>query len=143
MKLLPKFKCELESSIGHDLLGYSMKTYCLGHVQLEKLSSKICHLDRDEMSNLGQSIHDYPYGVVPCLSTGQSNFVIFNGCNNLVGLWCSSLTRWHVSHNDTYSAISLFMSYHQYLVLDPYTSWYCRDELNTLSHELPEELAPE
>jgi hypothetical protein len=26
------------------------------------------------------------------------------------------LTRWHVSHNDTYSTISCFMPYHQYLV---------------------------
>jgi hypothetical protein len=37
---------------------------------------------------------------------------IFNGCNNLAGLWCSALTQRHVSHNDTYSAISWFLSYH-------------------------------
>jgi hypothetical protein len=41
---------------------------------------------------------------------------IFNGYNNPVGLCCSALTHWHVSHNDTYSAISRFMPYHQYLV---------------------------
>jgi hypothetical protein len=41
---------------------------------------------------------------------------IFNGCNSPAGLWCSILTRWHVSHNDTYFVISRFMPYHQYLV---------------------------
>jgi hypothetical protein len=46
---------------------------------------------------------------------------IFNGCNNPVGLWCSALTLWHVSYNDTYFVISLSMPYHQYLV---FRSWY-------------------
>jgi hypothetical protein len=44
------------------------------------------------------------------------HFRMFNGYNNPTGLWCSSLTRWHVSHNDTYSAISRFIPYHQYIV---------------------------
>jgi hypothetical protein len=62
----------------------------------------------------------------------------------LAGLWCSALTHWHVSYNDTYSAISPFMSYHQYLVFRSlYTSWYFRDELNRLIHELLKGLALE
>jgi hypothetical protein len=44
------------------------------------------------------------------------HFGIFKGCNSPAGLWCSALTCWHVSHNDTYSMISRFMPYHQYLV---------------------------
>jgi len=40
-------------------------------------------------------------------------FIICNGCNGPVGLWCSTLTCWHISHLDTYSAISLFILGHQ------------------------------
>jgi hypothetical protein len=76
MKVFPKFRGELGSSIRYDLLGYSMQAHYSGHVQLDKLSSRICHLDRDDMSNLGQSIHDDPYGVIPALAAGQPNYEI-------------------------------------------------------------------
>jgi hypothetical protein len=46
---------------------------------------------------------------------------IFSGYSNLAGLWCSAMTLWHVSHNNTYSAISHFIPCHQYLV---FRCWY-------------------
>jgi hypothetical protein len=41
---------------------------------------------------------------------------IFKGCSSPTGLWYSAFTLWQVSHNDTYSAMSHFIPYHQYQV---------------------------
>jgi hypothetical protein len=76
VKIFPKFRGELGSSIWHDLLGYSMWTYYPGHVQLDELSSRIRRPYGNEMSILGQTIHDDPYGVIPCLSMRQPNYEI-------------------------------------------------------------------
>jgi hypothetical protein len=46
---------------------------------------------------------------------------IFNGCKSPTGLWCSALTLWQLSHNATNSATTLFIPYHQYMLL---RSWY-------------------
>jgi len=37
---------------------------------------------------------------------------ICNGCNDFAGIWCSTLSCWHTSYLDTYSAISLFILGH-------------------------------
>jgi hypothetical protein len=77
------------------------------------------------MSNLGQSIQDYPDRVITTMKSipisSHSHSGILNGCSNPAGLCCSALTLWHVSHNYMYSAISRFMSCYQYLVS---RSWY-------------------
>jgi hypothetical protein len=44
------------------------------------------------------------------------HFWIFKACSDPVRLWCSALTLWQVSHKDTYSMMSRFIPYHQYLV---------------------------
>jgi hypothetical protein len=41
---------------------------------------------------------------------------IFKGCSSPAGLWCSAFTLWQVSHNNTYSAMSHFIPYHQYWI---------------------------
>jgi hypothetical protein len=42
------------------------------------------------MSDLGQSINDYPYGVVSCLRTGQSDYEIEKPSGQYLGLMVMS-----------------------------------------------------
>jgi hypothetical protein len=50
-----------------------MQTDNLGNVQLCKPSAGVGSVHRNEVGNLRQLVHYYPYGVVPFLSTRQAN----------------------------------------------------------------------
>jgi hypothetical protein len=119
MKFLPKFGGELGASIWYDLLRYSMQTYYLGHVYVVLTGMKWATLVSLSTMTHMESYPAWVRGSSTIKSIHISSHFhsrIFNGCNSLTGLWCSTLIRWHISHNDTYSAISRFMPYHQYLV---------------------------
>src|SRR6185312_12634500 len=73
MELLPESRSELRPSVRYDLLGHTMQADNLRDVQLCKSSTGVSSVHWNEVSNLCQTIHYYPYGVVPFLSTGQSN----------------------------------------------------------------------
>jgi hypothetical protein len=50
-----------------------MQTDNPGDVQLCESSTRVGSVHQNEVSNLRQPIHYYPYGVVPFLSTRQAN----------------------------------------------------------------------
>src|SRR6185312_17454384 len=73
MELLPESRSELRSSVRYNLLGHTMQADNPRDVQLSKSSTGVSSVHWNEVSNLHQTIYYYPYGVVPFLSTRQSN----------------------------------------------------------------------
>jgi hypothetical protein len=68
---------------------------------------------------------------------------ICNGCNKPAGIRFSVLILWQLSHMATYSAISLFIPYHQNLFSGLGTFSRCQGVWNKLFHVLPWGSTPE
>ena len=60
------------TSVGSDSPGYSMQTNDIGYIQLCKFVCSVSGADRDEVRNLGESVHYNPDGVFASLSPRQS-----------------------------------------------------------------------
>jgi hypothetical protein len=69
MQLPPETRSELSTSIWHYLLWYTTQTHNPGHVQLCKLSSCIHGFHRNEVSYLGQTIHNDPNRIITISGT--------------------------------------------------------------------------
>src|SRR6185312_15061193 len=66
----------MRSSVRYDLFGHTMQTDNPGDIQLCKSGTGVSSVHRNEVSNLRQTVHYYPYRVVPLLSTRQSHYEI-------------------------------------------------------------------
>jgi hypothetical protein len=55
---------KLGSSIGNDGLGHAMQTQDVSDVQLGVLLSHVVGVYQNEMSRLGELIHNHPYGII-------------------------------------------------------------------------------
>jgi hypothetical protein len=97
MEVLPKLGDKLGSSVRNDCLGHTMHTHDTSKVQLGILLSPVVGVHQNEMSRLGESIHNPPYGIILVAERGRlimksmlmsSHFeaVIFRGCSNLTCL---------------------------------------------------------
>src|SRR4029078_6390008 len=73
MELFPETRSELRPSVRYNLLRHNMQEENPRDVQLRKSGTGVSSVHWNEVSNLRQSIHYYPYRVVPFLSTRQSN----------------------------------------------------------------------
>jgi hypothetical protein len=70
---LPKLWSKLSSSIRPNLLGHSMHSNYLWHVQFCQLWSRVSRLDKYKVSYLSQSIHNLPNGIIIWLSSRQTH----------------------------------------------------------------------
>jgi hypothetical protein len=70
---VPELQNKLGFSIGCNPHGYSMETDYPRTIQPCYLRSSIDRLDRYEVSYLGQSVHNYPKGIISRLSPRQSH----------------------------------------------------------------------
>jgi hypothetical protein len=123
MQPLPKPRSKLCSSVRHNLLWHSMQIDYPRHIQICKLWSRVGGLDKYKVSHLGQSIDNYPNGIVSQLSPRQSN-------NKIHGNFFP-LPLWHL-HQLQQSSRSLMFS------LDMLTSVAKNNTLSNVSfHSIP------
>jgi hypothetical protein len=73
MQSFLKLQSKLSPYIRHNLLWHSMQTDYPRHIQLYYLRPRVGGLDRYKVSNLGQSIHNHPNGIIARLHSRQSH----------------------------------------------------------------------
>jgi hypothetical protein len=63
MQLLPEMSDKLGPSVRNDGLGHTMQTQDASNIQLNVLLSPVVGVHLNEMSRLGEPIHNHPNGV--------------------------------------------------------------------------------
>jgi hypothetical protein len=63
MQLLPEMSDKLGPSVRNDGLGHTMQTQDVSIIQLSVILSPVVGVHWNEMSRLGEPIHDHPNGV--------------------------------------------------------------------------------